>query len=74
MGGRLGRNRAADDPFYNPVPPPGASQIGYDPTGGLGAYGPYEEYDPYLSMGNYYGEPIKRRPTAYAGRYAQGKF
>lgn len=76
MGGRLGRNRAAeDDSFYNAVPPQGALQTGYDPRGGLGAYDPYEEYrDPGLSMGNYYGGRAKRRPTAYGGRYAQGEF
>jgi len=79
MGGRFGRNRRIEnDPFYNTVPPPAPYPTNYDPSGGLGALDPYEEYGyeygPTQSMGNWYGEPIKPQPNAYGGRYAQGKF
>jgi hypothetical protein len=78
MGGRLGRNRGptASDPFYNLPPPPAEPYpTVYDPSGGLGAYGPYEEYgyEPVPTMGMY-GGPIRRPLTNYGGRYAQGEF
>ena len=75
MGGRLGRNRAATDPFYTPVPPPTAYQTVYDPSGGLGAYDPYggHEYVPTRTMGNLYGGTVVPQPSRYGGLYAQGK-
>jgi hypothetical protein len=77
MGGRFGKQRtAANDPFYNAVPPQPPFQAGNDPSGGLGAYDPYKEYGygPTQSLENLYGGPIKTRPNAYGGRYAQGEF
>jgi hypothetical protein len=71
MGGLIGKRAPENDPFYNTVPPPPTIPPGYDPSGGLGAYDPSEEYeyDP-----AYYGRPIKPRPNIYGGRYAQGEF
>ena len=76
MGGRSGRNRGVvqNDPFYSAVPPGG-----YDPSGGLGAYDPYEqygytlEYQPTETMGGLYGRPPNIGPNNYGGLYAQGK-
>ncbi|UJR26611.1 hypothetical protein I4U23_007930 [Adineta vaga] len=72
MGGRFGRNRAATDPFYSPVPPPAT----YNPSGGLSAYGAYTEngfdYVPTQTIGNLYRGPTVPRPTRYGGLYAQG--
>jgi hypothetical protein len=75
MGGRSGRNRAAQaDPFYSAIPP-----SAYEPTGGLGGYGPYSQgytsqHEPAVTMGGLYGRPPQIGPNNLGGRYAQGNF
>ncbi|CAF4185347.1 unnamed protein product [Rotaria sp. Silwood2] len=77
MGGRSGKNRALDDPFYGGMPPPpGPYPPGVDPSGGLGAYDPYAEpgltYSPGGGIESMYGSLTTLQPQNLGGRYAQG--